>query len=137
MTLMNPHQLHKLGTVLVWLGVLVWVPYFALRIAGESPSLLLYLPFHLASVIGGSRIRTAANQQLGKPKEKRKGYKLVAHVLVIASILVWIPYYALKISGQPVELSPYLIAHLIGILSGTGLMGAGSVFHYFRKRRTE
>jgi hypothetical protein len=137
MALKNPHQLHKIGTFLVWTGVLVWVPYFGLRIAGESPSLLVFLPFHLAGVMGGSRLRTAANHQLGKPKENRKGYKRVAHVLVIASILVWIPYYALKVTGRPVELAPFLIVHLIGILSGTGLMGIGGAVHYFRKGQTE
>jgi hypothetical protein len=100
--LKNPHQLHKYGTALIWIGVLVWVPYFALRIAGESPALLMYLPFHLASVIGGARIRSSANNRLGKPKEKRKP-----------------------------------TVHLIGILGGTGLMGAGSAVKYFRKKRME
>jgi hypothetical protein len=136
MKLKDPHQLHRIGTVLLWIGVLVWAPYFALRIAGESPSLLVFLPFHLAGVIGGSRIRTAANRQLGKPREKRRGYKRVAHVLVIASILLWIPYYALKVSGRPVELNPFLIVHLIGILSGTGMMAIGGATQYFRKRKT-
>lgn len=136
MKLKDPHQLHRIGTVLLWIGVLVWAPYFALRVAGESPSLLVFLPFHLAGVIGGSRIRAGANRQLGKPREKRKGYKRVAHVLVIASILVWILYYALKVSGWPVELAPFLVVHLIGILSGTGLMAVGWAARYFRKRKT-
>jgi hypothetical protein len=137
MILKDPNRLHQLGTVAIWLGVLVWLPYFALRIAGESPSMMVYLPFHLAGVIGGARLRTSANQQLGRPKVKPTGYKRVAHLLIIASLLVWIPYYALKISGKPVELNPYLAVHLIGIFSGTGLMGVGGALHFFRKKRTE
>jgi len=38
---------YRLGTVLIWLGVLTWLPFIVLRIAGERPSLLWYLPFHL------------------------------------------------------------------------------------------
>lgn len=131
----NPRQLHKYGTALLWAGVLVWVPYFLLRMVGESPSLLMYLPFHLLGVIGGARMRITANKQLGKPVEKRKGYKRVAHYIVIASLFIWIPYYALKLSGRPVELTPFLIVHLIGIFSGTGLMGIGGAVQYFQQKR--
>jgi hypothetical protein len=105
--------------------------------AGESPSMIAFLPFHLASVIGGARMRIAANRQLDIPKVKRKGYKLLAHVLLIASIFVWLPYYALKLAGRPVELQPFLVVHLIGIFSGTGLMGVGSLVQYFRNKRSE
>jgi len=66
-SLTNPHQLHKYGTILLWAGILVWAPYFVVRIIGESPSLLMYLPFHLLGVIGGARMRTNANKQLGNP----------------------------------------------------------------------
>ena len=90
----------------------------------------MYLPFHLLGVIGGARLRRTANKQLGKPVEKRRGYKRIAHFLVIASLLVWIPYYAFKLSGQPVVLTPFLAVHLIGILSGTGLMGLGGIVQY-------
>jgi hypothetical protein len=131
----DPQKLHKYGTILLWGGILVWLPYFALRMVGESPSLMAFLPFHLVGVIGGARLRTTANRQLGKPIEKRKGYKLVAHILVIASLLVWIPYYAFKLTGQPVELAPYLTLHLIGIISGTALMVVGGALKYFQKNK--
>ena len=134
-SLTNPHQLHKYGTILLWAGILVWEPYFVVRIIGESPSLLMYLPFHLLGVIGGARMRTNANKQLGKPVEKRRGYKRIALYLVIANLLVWIPYYALKLSGRPVELTPFLIIHLIGIFSATGLMGIAGAVQYFQKKR--
>jgi hypothetical protein len=135
--LVNPHRLYQYGTILIWAGVLVWMPFFALRMIGESPSLMIFLPFHLAGVIGGARVRTAANLQLGKPKAKPTRYKKASHALVIASLLVWIPYYALKLSGQEVDVNPYLTVHLIGIFGGTGLMGFGRAVSYFQKKRTE
>jgi hypothetical protein len=131
--LKDPHRLHKYGTLLLWAGVLVWAPFFALRITGETPSLFVYLPFHLLGVIGGSRIRTAANKQLGKPKAVPSRYKKLGHYLVIASLLVWIPYYALKLSGQPADLNPYLTLHLIGIIGGTGVMASEGIVKYFKK----
>lgn len=80
-------------------------------------------------------MRTAANNQLGKPAEKRTGYRRIAHLLVIASLLVWIPYYVFKLSGQPVALTPFLTIHLIGILSGTGLMGIGGAVQFIQGKR--
>jgi hypothetical protein len=102
---------------------------------GESPSLLFYLPFHLLGVVGGSRLRKNAKKQLGIPIEKRRGYKLVAYFLVIASLLVWIPYFVLKLSGRSVEVAPFLTVHLIGMLSGTGLIGGGAAVQHLQKNR--
>jgi accessory gene regulator protein AgrB len=133
--LKNAHRLHRFGNILIWIGVLVWVPFFALRIAGESPALMAFLPFHLAGVFSGARLRTLAHRQLGISKVKRSGYKRVAHFLVIASILVWIPYYAQRLLARPVELEPYLSIHLIGIFSGTGLMAIGSAWQYYQNKR--
>ena len=133
----DPHRLHKYGTLLLWAGVLVWVPFFILRMAGDSPSLMIFLPFHLVGVIGGSRLRKTANQQRGAPEAVRSGYKKVAHVLVIASLLVWVPYYAFKFSGQAVDLNPFLTIHLTGIMGGTGLMALGGAVKYFKKRHVE
>jgi hypothetical protein len=134
---MNSSKLHKYGTVLLWVGVLVWAPYFILRFIGESPSLMVFLPFHLVGVIGGARMRSAARIQLGKPVEKRKGYRRIAHFILIASILVWVPYYVLKLTGRPVDLNPYLIIHLIGIFSGTGLMIVGSLVIHLKNKRQQ
>jgi hypothetical protein len=134
---MNSSKLHKYGTVLLWVGVLVWAPYFILRFIGESPSLMVFLPFHLVGVIGGARMRSAARIQIGKPVEKRKGYRRIAHFILIASILVWVPYYVLKLTGRPVDLNPYLIIHLIGIFSGTGLMIVGSLVIHLKNKRQQ
>ena len=42
---------YRLGNLLILLGVLAWLPFIVLRIAGEKPSLFWYLLFHLAGVI--------------------------------------------------------------------------------------
>ena len=44
---------YRLGNALIWLGVLTWLPFIVLRIAGEKPSLFWFLPFHLVGVVGG------------------------------------------------------------------------------------
>ena len=44
---------YRLGTILLWLGVFIWVPFIFLRAIGESPPFLLFLPFHLTGVLGG------------------------------------------------------------------------------------
>ena len=131
----NPNQLRIFGTIFIIAGVLVWVPYLVLRTTGETPSLLVFLPFHLLGVVGGARMRTSANKQLGIPVEKRRGYMRISLYLVIASLLVWIPYFVLELSGRPVELTPFLTVHLVGMLGGLGLMGVGSAMQYLQKRR--
>ncbi len=59
---------YRLGSVLIWLGVLVWAPFIILRIMGEQPSMSLYLPIHLLGVMGGSRLRAFARKELGMPR---------------------------------------------------------------------
>jgi hypothetical protein len=78
---------YRLGTLLVWLGVLTWVPFIFLRAIGERPSFLLFLPFHLLGVIGGSRLRSVAQKELGMLPPK----KSILHMAVMQScfILVW------------------------------------------------
>lgn len=129
----NPHQHLKLGTILIWLGVLVWAPYFAQYLAGQTPSMMVYLPFHLAGVIGGARLRTSAREKLGIPRRARTRLKKFAHWVALAGILVWLPYYALKLLGLPAPLTPYLTLHLIGVFGGTGLMVIGSILERRRK----
>ena len=130
----NLQQQFKLGTVLIWLGVFVWAPYFVLRLSGESPNLIAYLPFHLLGVLGGARLRTSARKQLGLPKPAKKGYRRVAHWLVLFSIFVWALYYGLKLSGQDVEITPFLNMHLVTIFSGTGLLAVGGIVEQMQKK---
>jgi hypothetical protein len=133
----DSRSLHKLGTILVGIGVLVWLPYFMLRIIGKNPEILLYLPFHLLGVIAGGRMRNAANKKLGRFKKKQKSYAFVARLLMVASILVWLPYYGLQLAGRTVTVQPYLIVHLSSLFLGAAVMGAGGMVQYIQKKRSE
>lgn len=114
---------YRLGTALIWLGVLTWLPFIVLRIAGEKPSLLWYLPIHLLGVVGGSRIRSSARREMGVPLAKRSLLQTLGHGLIFLGILAWAPYFYLKIIlQQPVEVMNYLPYHLTGVVSGIMLL---------------
>lgn len=118
---------YRLGSVFIWLGVLVWAPFIILRIMGEQPSMSLYLPLHLLGVMGGSRLRAFARKELGIPKPQKTRLQLLGHGVIWAGILVWAPYYYLKVVlGQPVDVMDYLPLHLIGVFSGVGLLAVNS-----------
>ena len=114
---------YRLGSVFIWLGVLVWAPFILLRIMGEQPSMSRYLPIHLLGVMGGSRLRAFARKELGMPKPQKTRLQLLGHGLIWSGILVWALHYYLKIVvGQPVDVMDYLPFHLIGVLSGVVLL---------------
>ena len=110
---------YRLGTVLIWLGVLTWLPFIVLRIAGEKPSLFWYLPIHLLGVIGGSRLRALARKEIGDSAPKKNRLRTIGHSLIYVGVLVWAPYFYLKlISHQSVDVMDYLPFHLMGVLGG-------------------
>ena len=114
---------YRLGTVLLWLGVLTWVPFIILRVVGEKPSLLWFLPFHLLGVIGGSRLRAIARKEMNLPPGETSPLRVIAHGLIYAGILVWAPYFYLKATTQaPVEVMNFLPYHLTGVLTGIALL---------------
>lgn len=118
---------YRLGSVFIWLGVLVWTPFIILRIMGEQPSMGLYLPIHLLGVMGGSRLRAFARKELGIPKPQKTRLQLLGHGVIWAGILVWVPYYYFKVVlGQPVDVMDYLPLHLVGVFGGVGLLAANS-----------
>lgn len=110
---------YRLGTILIWLGVLTWAPFIFLRAIGEKPTFLLFLPLHLIGVIGGSRLRSMARRELGMMPNKRNTLHTAGHILILLGILVWAPYLYLKLAmGQPVEVMNFLPFHLTGVLGG-------------------
>jgi hypothetical protein len=123
---------YRLGSVFIWLGVLVWAPFIILRIMGEQPSMGLYLPIHLLGVMGGSRLRAFARKELGIPKPQKTRLQLLGHGVIWAGILVWAPYYYFKVVlGQPVDVMDYLPLHLIGVLGGVAILG----INYYLERK--
>ncbi|HSO13772.1 MAG TPA: hypothetical protein VLT51_15460 [Anaerolineales bacterium] len=124
---------YRWGTVLIWCGVLTWVPFILLRIAGEKPSLFWYLPFHLAGVIGGSRLRSFARREMMLQPAKRNLWRILGHGLIWAGIGAWVPYFYLKmVAGPSVNVMNYLPYHLTGILGGILTLGVG---HLIDQRR--
>jgi len=113
----------QVGTTLVWLGVLVWAPFIVLRVAGYKPPVYYYLSIHLLGVIGGSRLRASARRKTDHGKITRPYSQKIAHSLILLGVMAWLPYFTLKYAaGQLVQILPFLTVHLIGVLSGVGLL---------------
>jgi hypothetical protein len=124
---------YRLGSVLIWLGVLTWLPFIMLRIAGDKPSLFWYLPFHLVGVIGGARLRAAGRKGLNIILPKKNIFQLLGHGMIIAGILVWAPYFYMKAIHLPVEVMNFLPYHLIGVFGGIVLLG----INYLLRNKTD
>ena len=123
-----PEVLLRLGAILIWLGGLTWLPFIVLHIAGQNPSLFWFLPIHLVGVIGGARLRAIARTA---PSPKKNWRRLAAHFLILAGVLVWVPYFYLKlVMHQTVEVTQYLPFHLLGIFGGMVLHGV----EYFSRK---
>ncbi len=115
---------YRLGTVLVWLGVLTWAPFIFLRMLGEKPPFWWFLPFHLLGVVGGARLRRLARKAMDSQPEKKSLYRLFGHGMIFAGVLVWAPYFYLKyVALQPVDVMNFLPFHLAGVLGGLAVLG--------------
>jgi hypothetical protein len=128
---------YRLGTALVWLGVLTWAPFILLRAIGEKPTFLLFLPFHLIGVIGGSRLRSVARRELGLNLPKRNFLHTAGHIMILLGISVWIPYlYSKLVMGQSVEVMNYLPFHLTGVLGGVFLHVLSYYIERYRRKES-
>jgi len=115
----TPLARYRLGSVLIWVGVLTWVPYIFLRVTDIDPSPLWFLPFHLVGVIGGSRLRSFARKEMGIKPARRNPWRVLGHGLIWAGVGVWAIYFYLKlIAGASVDAIDFLPYHLAGVLSG-------------------
>jgi hypothetical protein len=123
---------YRLANVLIWVGVLTWVPFIILRFAGEKPNIFLFLPFHLLGVVGGSRLKAAARRDLGEAAPKKTRLRTLGHILVFVGITVWVIYFFVKlVLHVPVEVSQFLPFHLTAMLSGVALL----FVNFWRERR--
>lgn len=56
----TPELRRKAGTILIWLGVLAWAPYFYLdKIVGQDVIITPFLAAHLTGVLGGAALRAS------------------------------------------------------------------------------
>ena len=123
---------YRVGLILVWVGVLAWLPFILMRASGIYPSIFWFLPFHLTGVIGGSRLRAAARREMGADAPKRNAFRTIGHILIFLAISIWGVYFYLKlVLGQPLEVGDFLPYHLTGIFAGIGFLGIG----YFMNRK--
>ena len=84
---------YRLATALIWLGVLIWVPFIIFRIMGVYLSIFWFLPIHLIGVVGGSRLKAAAPREMGAPPPKKTQLRTIGHILVITGIMVWVVFF--------------------------------------------
>ena len=110
---------YRLASLLIWVGVLTWVPFILLRFSGKTPSIFWFLPFHLLGVVGGSHLKAAARRDLGDAAPKKTRMRTLGHILIFTGIMVWVIYFFLKLAVHiPVEVGQFLPFHLVAMLSG-------------------
>jgi uncharacterized membrane protein YjjB (DUF3815 family) len=122
---MNPDNRRMIGTILIWAGVLAWVPFLAAVSSGQSVSIFPFLAAHLTGVLGGWWLRRSADRIEGIDRagdlhgQRRKS---ASRILIYLGILAWAPYlYLDRLLGQDPEVGPFLAVHLTGVLSGVAL----------------
>jgi len=114
---------YRLATVLIWLGVLTWVPFIILRSAGYTPNIVWFIPVHLLGVVGVSRLKAAARRQMGAELPQKTRLRSLGHILILLGLSVWGVYFFLKLVIQAtVEVSQFLPYHLIFMLSGVTIL---------------
>ena len=122
---------YRIGLVLIWVGVLAWLPFIVMRANGVYPSIFWFLPFHLTGVIGGSRLRKLARQEMGADAPKRNAFRTIGHGLIFLAISVWGVYFYLKlVSGLPVNVGDFLPYHLTSIFGGIAFLGIGYLVNW-------
>ena len=123
---------YQIANVMIWIGVLVWVPFILLRVSGEKPNIFWFLPFHLLGVVGGSRLKSAPQRELGDDAPKNTLLRKIGHILVFTGIMVWVVYFFLKlVAHYPVEVNQFLPYHLMAMLSGVAIL----LINFYRERK--
>ncbi len=119
---MRIDQKAKYSNVFIWIGVLAWVPYIVARLVQVDLSALPFLAVHLIGVLGGVILRRQANLSGAPPSKKIQRLKTISTVLLILGVSVWGVYFGLAwLTGIEREVTPFLIAHLSGVLTGAGI----------------
>lgn len=107
------------GTVLIYLGVAAWLPYFYMLSADREVSIYPFLVIHLLGVVSGAWLRSGAVREV-KPADHK--LRLASRILIYLGVLAWAPYFYLtRVAGVDAAITPFLVAHLTGVLSGIGL----------------
>lgn len=123
------------GKTLIWLGVLAWLPFFYFLSLGREVSIFPFLGVHLTGVLGGSWLLSNADKKEGIVRTKHGSKRRrVSRIMIYLGVLAWAPYlYLTRGLGQDVEIDPFLIVHLTGVLGGTAVRGSIELDKYFKK----
>ena len=119
---MTLEQKAKYSNILIWIGVLAWVPYIAARLVQIDLSGIPFLIVHLIGVLGGIILRRQALAGAAPPSEKIKRLKTISTILLVIGVSVWGVYFGLEwLTGIEREITPFLITHLSFVLTGAGI----------------
>ncbi len=124
------------GTLLIWLGVLAWAPFFFLLATGRDVSIFPFLATHLAGVLGGAWLRSKAGHKAATgPRAQGRRRRIISRILIYLGVLAWAPYFYLdRVAGQDVAIGPFLAAHLTGVLGGAALRASVELDRFVRRR---
>ena len=126
-------DLKNLGKVLLFLGVLAWVPFLFLIAIGQEPPIYPFLAVHLIGVIGGSRLRARYNPTKAEKKPKRV---VIGRIMILLGVLAWAPYlYQTEVLDRAIEIRPFLTIHLTGVLGGIILLLSVSAVRFYKQSR--
>jgi len=121
----------KIGNLLTLIGVLAWVPFLYLVAIGQEPSIFPFLIIHLSGVLIGSQLRRSASPL----KKKLTRRQLAGRILIVLGVFAWAPYlYQKHILAQSIEMTPFLTAHLTGVLGGITLLLSVPLSQYLQDR---
>lgn len=138
-TTMTAEKRRTWGTILIWIGVLAWLPFFMLLAFGRSVTIFPFLAVHLTGVLGGWWLRTGADRLEGLDKVHDtfgRRRRLFSRILIYLGVLAWAPYFYLeRVLGQDVAITPYLAAHLTGVLGGAAVRASVEVERLVKKRQ--
>ncbi len=119
---MTPDNRRRIGTLLIWLGVLVWAPFLASVTTGDEISIFPFLALHLTGVLGGWWLRWSADRIEGVERStdtRGRRRKIASRILIYLGVLAWAPYFYLtRVLGQDTNIAPFLAVHLTGVLPG-------------------
>jgi hypothetical protein len=125
----------QIGTMLIWTGIFVWVPYVVLHLIGQEPKLIIFLPLHLVGVVSGSRLRKVnENNSFENSQAASQPLQKLGRIFILLGALVWVPYFWLDlVMRQTVHLQQYLPFHLAGVFTGLGLLLLNAILKRNRK----
>ena len=133
---MNANHRRFAGTLLVWLGVLAWVPFLILLANDYRHSIFPFLIAHLAGVLGGAALRQSADKTEGIERSRDgigRTRKIISTAMIYLGVLAWAPYFYLdKVLEIEIAITPFLAAHLTGVLGGAALRASVEVERWRR-----